>query len=109
MFATRLALRSRGFSGMEVVTTDTRRVSSLLHSPRWSASLLADWLWQQADARIHALRASGEEPLLVWDGSVLEKPETIKNDDLCALRSSTRYRRPTIASSPTALPYRFCK
>src|SRR3954447_7345582 len=47
----------------------TKRLSTLLRSPRWNANLLADWLWQQADARVQALRASGEEPLLVWDGS----------------------------------------
>src|SRR5690349_13186400 len=53
---------------------------------------IADWLWQQADTRIQALSAEGEQPLLVWDGSVLEKPETITNPDLCALRSSKARR-----------------
>jgi hypothetical protein len=27
-------------------------VSNLLRSPRWSARLMADWLWQQADTRV---------------------------------------------------------
>jgi hypothetical protein len=70
----------------------TKRLSNLLRSERWQASLLAEWLWQQADARIQALRGAGEDVLLVWDASVLEKPETIKNDDLCAVRSSKARR-----------------
>jgi hypothetical protein len=77
----------------------TKRVSNLLRSPRWSARLIADWLWQQADSRVQTLRASQEEVLLVWDGSVLEKPETLKNDDLCAVRSS-KARRLTSSSAP---------
>src|SRR3954447_23517477 len=55
----------------EQAPAGTKRVSNLLRSPRWSASLIADWLWQQADIRVQTLREAGEEVLLVWDGSVL--------------------------------------
>jgi hypothetical protein len=83
-------------------------LSNLLRSPRWSAKRLADTLWQQADAHVQALRASGEEPFLEWDGRVLEKPETIKNDDLCALRSSKARRlkriRPGFFNPPGGRP-----
>src|SRR5690349_3045621 len=86
----------------------TTRLSNLLRSPYWSASLIADWLWQQADTRIQALSAEGEQPLLVWDGSVLEKPETITNPDLCALRSSKARRlkriRPGFFNPPGGRP-----
>jgi hypothetical protein len=86
----------------------TKRLSNLLRSPRWKAKLLADWLWQQAEARVQALRATGQEPLLLWDGSVLEKPETIKNDDLCAVRSSKARRlkriRPGFFNPPGGRP-----
>jgi len=86
----------------------TKRLSNLLRSERWYASLLADWLWQQANARIQVLRAAGEEALLVWDGSVLEKPETLKNDDLCAVRSSKARRlkriRPGFFNPPGGRP-----
>jgi hypothetical protein len=92
----------------EQAPAGTKRLSNLLRSPRWKAKLLADWLWQQADAHVQALRASGEEPLLVWDGSVLEKPETIKNDDLCAVRSSKARRlkriRPGFFNPPSGRP-----
>src|SRR5262245_14417329 len=92
----------------EQAPAGTKRLSNLLRSPHWSASLIADWLWQQADARIQALCAADEQPLLVWDGSVLEKPETIKNHDLCAVRSSKARRlkriRPGFFNPPTGRP-----
>jgi hypothetical protein len=92
----------------EQAPAGTKRVSNLLRSPHWSASLIADWLWQQADTRVQALRESGEEALLVWDGSVLEKPETLKNDDLCAVRSSKARRlkrmRPGFFNPPGGRP-----
>jgi hypothetical protein len=61
-----------------------------------------------ADARVQALREGAEQPLLVWDGSLLEKPETLKNDDLCAVRSSKARRlkriRPGVFNPPGARP-----
>src|SRR4051812_44233684 len=47
----------------EQAPAGTKRLSNLLRSPRWKATLLADWLWQQAEARVQALRAKGQEPL----------------------------------------------
>jgi hypothetical protein len=92
----------------EQAPAGTKRLSNLLRSERWTASLLAEWLWQQADMRFQELRRAGEDVLLVWDGSVLEKPETIKNDDLCAVRSSKARRmgriRPGFFNPPGARP-----
>jgi hypothetical protein len=86
----------------------TKRLSNLLRSERWKASLLADWLWQQATTRVQALHSAGEDVLLVWDGSVLEKSETIKNADLCAVRSSKARRlkriRPGFFNPPGGRP-----
>jgi hypothetical protein len=86
----------------------TKRLSNLLRLPYWSASLIADWLSEQADSRVQALRARGEEVLLVWDGSALEKPETLKNDDLCAVRFSKACRmgriRPGFFNPPGGRP-----
>src|SRR6476659_8222119 len=56
----------------EQAPAGTKRLSNLLRSERWKASLLADWLWQQATTRVQALHSAGEDVLLVWDGSVLE-------------------------------------
>ncbi|RRR75367.1 MAG: hypothetical protein EI684_04950 [Candidatus Viridilinea halotolerans] len=70
----------------------TKRLSNLLRSPKWEACLLADWLWQQAIERVTALRAAGQEALLVWDDSVLEKSESDHHPDLCSVRSSKARR-----------------
>jgi len=70
----------------------TKRLSNLLRSSKWTTALLSDWLWQQADTRVQTLLAAGEKPLLLWDGSVLEKPESIKSEGLCAVRSSKARR-----------------
>jgi len=92
----------------EQAPAGTKRLSNLLRSERWKASLLADWLWQQAEARVQALQNADDQPLLVWDGSVLEKSETVKNPDLCAVRSSKARRlkriRPGFFNPPGGRP-----
>lgn len=70
----------------------TKRLSNLLRSPKWSAALIAQFLWQQADARLVALEASDADALAVWDESVLEKPESRATEGLCAVRSSKAHR-----------------
>jgi hypothetical protein len=70
----------------------TKRLSNLLHSPKWTSDLIDHWLWDQADAHVAAIAAAGETPLLIWDESVLEKPETVHADDLCSVRSSKAAR-----------------
>jgi hypothetical protein len=83
-------------------------LSNLLRSPKWTADLIADWLWQQADARVQTLLERGEQALLVWDGCVLEKPESIKSEGLCAVRSSKARRlkriRPGFFNPPGGRP-----
>src|SRR5690349_7312060 len=92
----------------EQAPAGTKRLSNLLRSERWKASLLAEWLWKQAQARVQALQRTGDQPLLLWDGSVLEKSETVKNPDLCAVRSSKARRlkriRPGFFNPPGGRP-----
>lgn len=66
--------------------------SGLLRSPHWAAGDLVTYLWWQADARLEALESAGEEPLGVWDTSVLEKPESLASPDLGAVRSRKAHR-----------------
>jgi Transposase DDE domain len=86
----------------------TKRLSNLLRSPKWSASLIAEFLWQQAQARVQEWRASGAEYLLIWDDSVLEKPESQKAEGLCPVRSSKAARlarrRQGFSGPPPARP-----
>ncbi|HEV2238266.1 MAG TPA: transposase [Ktedonobacterales bacterium] len=70
----------------------TKRLSNLLRSPRWSANAVLDYLWQQADRRLAALEASGAAAVLIWDSSVLEKPESLASPDLGSVRSSKARR-----------------
>jgi len=70
----------------------TKRLSNLLHSPNWQAQQIERYVWQQADARLEQLEQEGEPGLLLWDESVLEKPESIALEGLCAVRSSKARR-----------------
>ena len=51
----------------------TMRLSNLLRSKRWSYGVIEQFLWQRSEQRVCALKDAGEEALVVWDESVLEK------------------------------------
>jgi len=70
----------------------TKRLSNLLRSPHWQPELITDWLWQQACDRVTSLTHAGQEVLLIWDESVLEKSESDHRPDLCSVRSSKARR-----------------
>jgi len=69
-----------------------KRLSNLLRSPRWSASLIGDFLWWEASLFVRQLNAQHEDCLALWDDSVLEKPESRALEGLCAVRSSKAKR-----------------
>ena len=54
----------------------TKRLSNLLRCPKWHPSLIARFLWQAAQRRAEQLQQAGQEAILLWDESVLEKPES---------------------------------
>lgn len=66
----------------------TKRISNLLHSQKWEAALIEEYLWQQGTRKVNELRGAAERPLVIWDESVLEKPESLQAEGLCAVRSS---------------------
>jgi hypothetical protein len=70
----------------------TKRLSTLLRSPRWQPELLHHWLWERACIRVQQLVQAGDEALLIWDDSVLEKSESDHRPDLCSVRSSKARR-----------------
>src|SRR3954451_15253467 len=70
----------------------TKRLSNLLRSSKWSAQLSEDFLWQRATSSLEDLEAQEKEALVLWDESVLEKPESIANPDLGSVRSSKAHR-----------------
>jgi DDE family transposase len=70
----------------------TKRLSNLLRCGKWSAQLSEDFLWERATEQLTALDEQGEEALVLWDESVVEKPESIANPDLGSVRSSKAHR-----------------
>lgn len=70
----------------------TKRLSNLLRSQKWHYGLIDRFLWQQGDERVKELQTTGEEALVIWDESVLEKAESRKLEGLCAVRSSVAQR-----------------
>ncbi|GAC1530187.1 MAG: hypothetical protein NVS2B16_37210 [Chloroflexota bacterium] len=70
----------------------TKRLSNLLRCSKWSARMIEDFLWTRATIHLSAFEAAGDEALLLWDESVLEKPESIVNPDLGSARSSKAHR-----------------
>jgi len=70
----------------------TKRLSRLLHSDRWQSTAVEQFLWQEADKQVDAVRQARSTPLLVWDESVLEKPESLHLEGLNAVRSTKAVR-----------------
>jgi hypothetical protein len=69
-----------------------KRIANLLHSSRWSGAVVDDFLWTQANHRVQELQDEGPAAYVLWDESVLEKPESLKAERLCAVRSSKAAR-----------------
>jgi hypothetical protein len=70
----------------------TKRLSNLLRCSKWGKELIDHYLWGKADKRREELNNAGEEALCIWDGSVIEKPESEKAEGLCAVKSSKAAR-----------------
>src|SRR5690242_16273884 len=78
--------------GAEYGRAGTKRISNLVHSEKWQAGLIEDFLWQAGTQRVEELWEQGQHPLVIWDESVLEKPESLQAEGLCAVRSSKAVR-----------------
>jgi len=71
-------------SGREA-TAGEKRIHRLLTSDKWSEELIKTFQWNEAEKRYEELRREGEQVFVIWDGSVIEKPESQKAEDLCAV------------------------
>jgi hypothetical protein len=85
----------------------TKRVSNLLHSSVWGEEEVETYLWEQADQAIEQRLSPQEDVYVIWDESVLEKPESLKAERLCAVRSSKSRRlmriKPGYFNPPTGV------
>jgi hypothetical protein len=70
----------------------TKRLSTLIHHQGWKAKQIEEFLLLRADEQVAQWEAQGEDGLLIWDGTVLEKPESLMAEGLCAVRSSKAKR-----------------
>jgi hypothetical protein len=66
----------------------TKRISNLLRSLKWESALIENYLANLARSYCETLLEKQQTVLLLWDESVQEKPESLKAEGLCAVRSS---------------------
>jgi len=78
--------------GVAHAPAGTKRISNLLRSRKWQADVVGKYLWQQAQRHVQELVGLGAMALVVWDESVIEKPESIALEGLCAVRSAKAHR-----------------
>ena len=84
--------------GFDRAPAGTKRISNLLRSKKWQASLIHDFLFNRTTNRVKELKDQGKRPLLLWDDSRVEKHESWVCEGLCSVLSSkakrlTRIRR----------------
>jgi hypothetical protein len=70
----------------------TKRIERLLKSARWQAATLIDFLWEKGDEAVQRLIHPQDDIYVIWDESVLEKPESLKAERLGPVRSSKARR-----------------
>jgi len=97
----------RGFSGK--ATAGTKRVGNLIRSIKWTVASLDQYLVEEADKEVKRLKQEGKRILCIWDGSVLEKPESSTAEGLCPVISSKakrlqRSRKGLVFNMPAARP-----
>ena len=66
----------------------TKRISNLLRSKKWSHQILDTYLFEKSKQRIKELLEKGRRPLMLWDDSRIEKPESWFSQGLCSVYSS---------------------
>ena len=74
--------------GFDKAPAGTKRISNLLRSKKWGASVVDDFLFARTLARIRSLKKKGKKALLLWDDSRIEKPESWFVQGLCSVTSS---------------------
>jgi hypothetical protein len=86
----------------------TKRISNLIRSTKWGYEIIETYLWEKANQHIEEVASTEGEVLVAWDESVLEKPESIAIEGLCAVRSSKARRlkriKPGYYNPPSGRP-----
>ena len=81
-------------AGPQHAPAGTKRLANLLHSDRWQAEAIDEYLLTQGQARVaaEAARVPEGRALCILDGSVLEQPESAHAEGLAPVRSSKARR-----------------
>lgn len=90
--------------GFDKAPAGTKRISNLLRSKKWKASLINAFFFNRTVDRIDEMKEKGKRPLLLWDDSRVEKHESWVCEGLCSVLSSKAKRltriRPGFFSPP---------
>ncbi len=82
-----------GYDGSSArATAGTKRVGNLIRSLKWSFLHIDHYLLEEANKEVKKLKEQGKRIFCLWDGSVLEKPESSKIEGLCPVVSSKAKR-----------------
>lgn len=99
-----------GYSGLSTnAPACTKRIGNLIRSIKWSIFHIDHYLLDEADKEVKNLKDLGKRILCIWDGSVIEKPESSKLEGLCPVLSSkakrlNRTRRGLVFNMPAGKP-----
>lgn len=101
-----------GYAGLsKTATAGTKRVGNLLRSLNWSVLHIDRFLLEEANKEVERLKAQGKRILCLFDGSVIEKPESRKLEASGPVLSSkakrlNRSRPGLLFNMPTLRPIR---
>lgn len=76
----------------ETASAGTKRLGNFLRSKKWGKKIIEEHLLEQANVQVHRMHEQGKRVVCVWDGSVLEKPESEKLEGLSGVVSSKAKR-----------------
>lgn len=79
-------------SGFKSAPAGTKKISNLLRCKGWTHQLIDNFFFNRGKERIEGLTKEGKRPLLLWDDSRIEKPESWFLQGLCSVYSSKASR-----------------
>jgi hypothetical protein len=98
------------YQGLSVsAAAGTKRVGNLIRSLKWNIFHIDNYLLDEANKEVKRLKDQGKRILCLWDGSVIEKPESSAAEGLCPVVSSkakrlNRIRKGHVFNLPTLRP-----
>lgn len=101
-----------GYRGLSTrAPAGTKRISNLLRSLKWSVLQIDQYLLTEANKEVEKLKSQGKRILCIWDGSVLEKPESSTLEGIAPVLSSkakrtNRSRKGLLFNTPQIRPIR---